>query len=344
MTPPRTANAARSRPVRWFEKGIASAASAALTFSDWQKCVEGSFTVYLHATDRVRPNSQTNALQGTVYWDAPKSIWLFVLIIGSVAAVIFTPSWSGVFVFLATTVLTVCAGHSVGMHRLLIHKSFQTPKWLEYLLVWLGVLVGMAGPFGMIRAHDMRDWHQRQTICPPHPSHNASFWRDAWWQLHCRFDLDHPPLFQIEPEIANDRIYCWMERHWRAQQLVLAVPLFLFGGVGFVLWGICTRGAVSLIGHWLIGHFGHKTAHQGWSVQGLPVQGYNLRGLGLIAFGENWHSNHHAFPHSAKLGLAKGQLDPGYWFIKSLEGLGLAHKILGPSDRPERSGLVKLEK
>ena len=35
------------------------------------------------------------------------------------------------------------------------------------------VTPGMAGPFGMIRAHDMRDWHQRQTVCPPHPSHGA---------------------------------------------------------------------------------------------------------------------------------------------------------------------------
>ncbi len=52
------------------------------------------------------------------------------------------------------------------MHRLLIHRSFTTPRWLEYLLVYLGVLVGMAGPFGMIRAHDMRDWHQRQVLCP----------------------------------------------------------------------------------------------------------------------------------------------------------------------------------
>lgn len=120
--------------------------------------------MHLHATDRVFPNSLTNAAQGTIFWDAQKSIWLFVMIAGGTAAIIFTPSLSGFMVFLGTTVITVCAGHSVGMHRLLIHKAFQTPKWLEYTLVWLGTLVGMAGPFGMIRAHDMRDWHQRQLI------------------------------------------------------------------------------------------------------------------------------------------------------------------------------------
>lgn len=297
----------------------------------------------LHATDRVFPDGSTNAVHGRIRWDATKSIWLFTMIAGGIAALTLTPSWSGFCVFIGTTGVTICAGHSVGMHRLLIHKSFQTPKWLEYILVWLGTLVGMAGPFGMIRAHDMRDWHQRQFKCPPHPSHGAGFWRDAWWQLHCRFDLYNPPLFDIEPEIANDGAYQWLERYWMAQQLFVAIPLFYFGGVGFVLWGICLRVAVSLIGHWMVGHFAHKSGHQGWAVSGLPVQGYNLNGLGLITFGENWHSNHHAFPHSAKLGLEKGQVDPGYWFIKSLETLGLANTILGPADMPEREGLTRLE-
>lgn len=300
--------------------------------------------VFLHATDRVFPTNVTNPVQGTIYWDAKKSIWLLVMTTGGVAAIVLTPSWGGLIVFLATTVITVCAGHSVGMHRLLIHRSFQTPKWLEYILVWLGTLVGMAGPFGMIRAHDMRDWHQRQVSCPPHPSHGAGFLRDAWWQMHCRFDLDKPPHFEIEPDIANDRFYCWVERHWMAQQLAVAVPLFLLGGIGFVLWGVCLRITISLNGHWIIGHLAHKRGHQGWIVTGLPVQGFNLRGLGLITFGENWHSNHHAFPHSARLGVEKGQLDPGFWFISFLKHVGLAYKVLGPSDHPEREGLIRADR
>ncbi len=297
----------------------------------------------LHVTERVSPETSTNAQKGAIRWDALKSIWLFLMIIGGIAAITLTPNWGGVLVFLGTTAVTICAGHSVGMHRLLIHKSFQTPKWLEYILVWLGTLVGMAGPFGMIKAHDMRDWHQRQSECPPHPSHGASFWQDAWWQMHCKFVLENPPRFQIEPEIADDRIYQWMERYWMSQQLFVAVPLYMVGDIGFVLWGVCLRVAVSLIGHWLVGHFAHKSGHQGWHIRGLPVQGYNLRGLGLITFGENWHANHHAFPHSARLGIEKGQADPGYWFIKCLEAMGLACKILGPSDQPEREGLTRVK-
>lgn len=296
----------------------------------------------LHATERVYPTPHTNPTEGMILWNAPKSLWLFAMMAGGLAAVTLAPSWGGFAMFLVTTAVTICAGHSVGMHRLLIHRSFQTPKWLEHMLVWLGTLVGMAGPFGMIRAHDMRDWHQRQTECPPHPSHGAGFWRDAWWQMHCKFELAHPPHFEIEPQIAQDRVYQWMERHWMAQQAFVAVPLFLLGGLDWVLWGVCLRVSVSLIGHWMVGHFAHKTGHQGWVVKGLPVQGYNLPGLGLITFGENWHSNHHAFPHSAKLGVEDGQLDPGFWFIKALEHAGLASAVLGPNDKPERDGLTKV--
>jgi fatty-acid desaturase len=238
--------------------------------------------------------------------------------------------------------VTICAGHSVGMHRLLIHRSFAAPLWLERVLVWLGTLVGMAGPFGMIRAHDMRDWHQRQTECPPHPSHGAGFWRDAWWQVHCTFQLAHPPAFRIEPAIAGDPFYRFVERTWMAQQIPLALVLWAFGGWAFVLWGVSLRIAVSLAGHWAVGHFAHKTGHQGWRVDGVPVQGYNLPGLGLLTFGENWHGNHHAFPHSARLGVEPGQADPGFMLIRVLARLGLADRVQGPASQPARDGLLRV--
>lgn len=295
----------------------------------------------LHATNRVFPLPDTSATQGRIRWAPQKSIWTFAHMGLGLGGIIALPHWDAALVFVVLTGVTICAGHSVGMHRLLIHRSFTTPRWLEYLLVWLGTLVGMAGPIGMIFAHDMRDWHQRQTVCPPHPSHGAGFWRDMWWQMHCTFDLDHPPHFQPEDHITHDRIYSFMEKHWMAQQLPLAVVLFACGGLPWVLWGISLRIWVSLTGHWLIGHYAHRTGHQGWRIAGLPVQGYNLRGLGLITFGENWHSNHHAFPHSAKMGVEAGQLDPGYLLIRMLAAIGLARDIQLPHSAPARQGLTR---
>ena len=127
-----------------------------------------------------------------------------------------------------------------------------------------------------------------------------------------------------------------------AQQLPLALGLYALGGMGLVLWGVSLRIAVSLIAYWAVGHAAHQGGHQGWEVRGLPVQGYNLRGLGLLTFGESFHGNHHAFPHSAKLGLEQGQVDPGYWLIRGLGVLGLAQAIKGPGSEPAREGLARV--
>lgn len=295
----------------------------------------------LLATERVHPGPDTTQ-DGTIEIDWPKALWLGLHAAFGLAGVLIWPEPAAAAVFVGLTAVTICAGHSVGMHRLLIHHAFACPRWLEHLLVWLGTLVGMAGPFGMMRAHDMRDWHQRQATCPPHPAHDAGFWRDAGWQLLCRYRLHNPPAFLIEPERRNDRVYIWMDRLWMAQQIPLAVLLYALGGWAFVAWGVSLRIAVSLIGHWAVGHFAHRRGHQGWRIAGLPVQGYNLPGLGLITFGENWHGNHHAFPHSARLGVEPGQFDPGYLFVRGLGALGLAWDIREPGSVPPRDGLTRI--
>ena len=299
--------------------------------------------VKLVATERVFPNPATRATQGHIVLEPAKTLWLCSMIAGGIIGLVLYFSWSALAIFIVLSALTLCAGHSVGMHRLLIHRSFTSPIWVERTLVYLGTLVGMAGPFGMIRAHDMRDWHQRQTQCPAHPSHDAGFLRDAVWQLCCSFQLKNPPDFQIEEATQNDKFYKFLEATWMLQQLPLAIALFYFGGIAWVLWGICLRIAVSLIGHWAVGHVAHKRGDQTWIVEGIPVQGYNLPSLGFITFGESWHGNHHAFPHSAKLGVEKNQSDTGFAFIKLLEYMGLASNIKGPKSELPREGLVRLE-
>ncbi|WP_236042344.1 acyl-CoA desaturase [Roseibium aggregatum] len=251
-----------------------------------------------------------------------------------------TFSWQAFALFLVLTAITICGGHSVGMHRLLIHRSFRTVPWVERFLVWLGVLVGMAGPFGMIRLHDFRDWGQRQSDCHEFFSHRSGFWKDAYWQLCCGIVLDREPIFRIEDNVANDRFYRLVEKTWMVQQLVVAVPLYLLGGLPFVVWGICCRVSVSLIGHWLVGYYAHQPKDNLLYVEGASVQGYNLPKFGVITFGEAFHENHHAFPKSARLGFLSGQTDPGWWLVMGLERLGLAWDVNTPETLEARTGLT----
>jgi fatty-acid desaturase len=294
------------------------------------------------STQRMISGPAENAVEGRVRWTPARSIWTGGFTLIALIAAPMTFSWEAFALFIVTSAVTLCAGHSVGMHRLLIHKSFNAPQWLENLLVYLGTLVGMAGPFGMIRAHDIRDWAQRQRECHDLFAHRQPFLQDAWWQMHCAVDLDHPPRFVLLPEEAGNSFYQFLERTWMAQQLPWAILFFAIGGWSWLVWGIAVRIAVSLTGHWLIGHFAHRRGHQGWEVDDVAVQGFNIPHLGLLTFGECWHGNHHAYPESARLGLESGQVDPGWWFIKTLETAGLATDPREPHNLVPRAGLRRL--
>ncbi len=298
---------------------------------------------------RIHARTPAQALAGAVRWSPVKSLFWFAM---AGAVLIFgwqTLSWGSFFVFLLSTAIVLCFGHSLGTHRRLVHNSYACPLWLEYLFVWLGTLVGMAGPLTMLRTHDTRDWAQRQPHCHDYFAHRSSFWRDGWWQMHCGLQLDEPPQFTPESRVANSRFYAWLERTWLAQQLIPAVPLYLWGGWDFIVWGVCARVAVCNTGHWLIGHFAHRDSphsHRHWHVSDAGVQGYNvhLSGLlrpltALLTFGECWHNNHHAFPGSARLGLQRDELDPGWWVLRLLQACGWAKQIKLPSNLPERESL-----
>lgn len=291
---------------------------------------------------RVHAAPGCDATDARVVWTPIQSIWTLVMTLAGVGGGALTFSWGAFALFFATTAVTIGLGHSLGMHRLLIHRSFACPKPIEYALVYLGCLVGMAGPFGMMRTHDMRDWAQRQAACHDFYGHRRSFFVDYAWQMHARLAHAHPPRFVIEPEVLNDPVYRFLERTWRWQQLAWAVLFFLLGGWAFVFWGVCLRVAVSLTGHWMVGHFAHRDGHQGWRVEGAAVQGYNLGLLALITFGESWHGNHHAFPGSARLGIEEDQPDPGWWTLMIAKRLGLAWDIVEPEDLPPRPALKRV--
>ncbi|HEX7038217.1 MAG TPA: acyl-CoA desaturase [Pseudomonadales bacterium] len=290
---------------------------------------------------RIRADG-ADPIAGRVVWAPHRSLWIGTMTAATVLVAPFVATPGALAVFLAGTGLTLCLGHSIGMHRRLIHRSFECPLWLEYLCVYLGTLVGMCGPLGMIAVHDLRDWAQRQRQCHPYLRHGTNLWRDAWWQLHCDLELDAPPELALEPRIAQSTFYGFLERTWMLQQLPWAMLFFTIGGWPWVLWGICARVTVSVTGHWLVGHYAHNRGTQSWLVDGAAVQGFNVRVAAIVSMGESWHNNHHAFPESARLGLLPGQIDVGWCVILLLARYGLAWRIRTPADLPARSRLRAL--
>lgn len=292
------------------------------------------------STHRVRQCDPSDVVDGRVHWEPVRSLWLTVMTLGATIGGAMTFTWGAFSVYVFSTATVLLLGHSLGMHRKLIHDSYQCPKWLEYFLVYCGVLVGLSGPLGLLRAHEMRDYAQRLPRCHGFLAHQQPFLLDGWWQLHCELRLARPPVVAIEQRITDDRIYCFLQRTWMLQQLPWALLLLWLGGWGFVCWGVCARVATGVTGHWLIGWFAHNRGDMHHEVRGACVQGRNIHLTSLLTMGECWHNNHHAFPGSARLGLYRGQWDPGWWTLLAMHRLGLAHGLRLPEHLPHRPELV----
>lgn len=168
-------------------------------------------------------------VEGWVRWDPVHSLWNGIMLSASLAFAPLLFSWSALLVFVVLTGATLLLGHSVGFHRRLIHRSFACPLWLERILVWIGTCVGMSGPLRMVRTHDLRDWAQRRSDCHDYLAHRRSMLVDGWWQLHCRLELARPPAFD-PGRAGSDPFYRFLEATWMAQQVPIALLLFVGGG------------------------------------------------------------------------------------------------------------------
>ena len=259
----------------------------------------------------------TGGMIGAFLWLAPSNTNLTSVILG-----------------LGLTYITLLLGHSVGMHRMMIHRSFKTKIWIRNVFLYLGTLVGVGAPSDVINTHDVRDWAQRAEDCHDFFSHRRGYFRDLTWQLFYRFKFEKPPEVNIEANLKNDPFIKHLDRYWRWHQLGLAILLFLIGGLPFVVWGLCFRVAISIIGHWTVTYICHNPGPGRWDVIASGVQASNLKApawlSGWLTHGECWHNNHHAFPESARVGIYDGQIDPAGWIIEKLEKYGLAYDVGKP--------------
>ena len=288
---------------------------------------------------RVKGNP-ASACEGAPHLDGFKLIWNGGMIATSFLAPIVW-SWPAILTFVVLTYLTMLLGHSIGMHRMMIHRTLRLPMLLARLLIYFGVLVGMGGPSRIIGVHDLRDWAQRLPDCHDFFSHRRGFWRDLSWQLFYRFEFRSRPEIIIESEIADDPFYRFLDRTWPLHILSLAAVFYIIGGWPMVIWCVSLRCALSVVGHWTITYICHNPGPGRWRVEGAGVQASNLRFMAFLTHGECWHNNHHAFPESARIGLDPGQWDPAWVVIRILEQLGIAKDVKRPRSENQRDDLIE---
>jgi stearoyl-CoA desaturase (delta-9 desaturase) len=282
-----------------------------------------------------RPSGRLPALNWVhIFW------WSAITVLGIILAP-FTFTWSGLAVCAILYVLTGL-GITLGYHRLLTHRSFRTPKAVEYALTVLGALGNQGGPLRWVAVHRIHHRHSDQNG-DPHSPQDGIWWAHLLWWMPYVPALDDPACYRrYVIDLAKSPVHRFLERYSVLLPFALAGSLFgagqLWGGVGlsWLVWGIFVRTALLYHATWLVNSATHMWGYQSHATRDHST---NLWWVALISLGEGWHNNHHAFPRSARHGLRWWEFDPTYLVIRLLGLVGLAREIRLPKV-PSSGGAV----
>lgn len=267
--------------------------------------------------------------EGRINWIT--SIFMGFFHLGAIAALFFF-SWKNLLAFVMMYFLAINVGIGMGYHRLLTHRGYRVPRWLELIISTCGTLALEGGPIFWVATH--RVHHQfSDHEGDPHTPHDGSWWAHAGWILSGRaLHSETALLGRYAPDLTRDPGQRWLSKyHW----LPLTITGFLqmgigyaFGGakgaLGMVLWGTFLRVVCGLHSTWLVNSANHM-----WGPRRFDTKDESRNNwiVALLTGGEGWHNNHHAHPVSARHGLVWYEFDINYYGIWVMEKMGLAKKV-----------------
>ena len=256
---------------------------------------------------------------------------LGLVFIHAVALLAFLPmffSWSGVLVAVIIAYCTGALGVTLNYHRTLTHRSLRLVKPLEYLTAIFGMLAFQGSPIEWVATHRVHH-ATSDTDQDPHSTKRGLSWAHIRWIVQKNANVPKPEeMGRYVPDLINEPFYQFIRPLHVPLQLVLAVALFAFGGWSWVIWGIFARLIFTYHTTWLVNSAAHAVGYQTYKTADRST---NSWWVALVSFGEGWHNNHHAFPFSARHGMAWYEIDPTWWIIKGLRALRLADKVRVPT-------------
>jgi fatty-acid desaturase len=243
--------------------------------------------------------------------------------IGAIAA-FFNFTWPALAVAIFLWWFAGSLGIGIGYHRLLTHRGFKAPRFVEYFLTTCGALALQGGPIAWVANH--RQHHSlAERAGDPHSPREGFWWSHMGWITNGV--SDHREIEsngRRVPDLSSDSFHTWISRWNYIPQIILAALLYAMGGMPFVLWGIFVRVVFS----WHATCFVNSAAHV-WGRRRFETldNSRNNWWVALMTFGEGWHNNHHAHPSSARHGLAWFEIDINWYGIWILRKLRLVDKV-----------------
>lgn len=253
-------------------------------------------------------------------------LFLIMFHVGAVAALFFF-TWQALA--MAAVLWWISGGFGIGMgyHRLLTHRGYKTPKWLEYTMTVCATLALEGGPIFWVATHRI---HHRFTDKPgdPHSPRDGKWWSHMGWILSGKaMHRSTAQLAPYVPDLMRDRFHVWISKwHW-VPLTVLGLTILAVFGWQVMLWTIFLRVTVGLHFTWLVNSATHL-----WGSQRFATgdDSRNSFWVALLTFGEGWHNNHHAHAQSARHGMRWWEIDLNWYGIQTLHLLGLARDIKLP--------------
>jgi stearoyl-CoA desaturase (Delta-9 desaturase) len=246
-------------------------------------------------------------------------------------------------------------GVTVGFHRLLTHRAFQTHHWLRCLLAALGSLSVQGPVIDWVADHRKHHTYTDEDGDPhsPHAGHGAGFagMLRGLWHAHTGWLFrthGQASSKRFAPDLLEDPAMRALNRAFPAIALASLLLPFLLGlalgggvlaaGLSALLWGGLVR--IFLVHHitWSINSICHFFGRRRFATDDHST---NVFWLALPSLGEAWHHNHHAFPRSAFHGLRWYELDPSGWLILALARVGLAWDVIRVTPERARARLAR---
>ena len=266
-------------------------------------------------------SAESSISRSTLHWDTMAAMIFFHA--GALAAVLWW-SWQGLLLALFLNWVAGSLGIGMSYHRLLTHRGYKAPKWVEYFLTTCALLALEGGPINWVathRIHHARSDHEGD----PHSPRDGRWWAHMGWLFSGpAMQHDEAVLRRWAPDLMRDPGHRFLNRFYWVPIVLLAAVLYWISGLQMVLWGVFFRVTLGLHSTWLVNSATHL-----WGSKRFKTtdDSRNNWWVALLTWGEGWHNNHHAHPVSARHGLAWYEIDINWMGIRALQMLGLAKSV-----------------
>lgn len=226
-------------------------------------------------------------------------------------------------------------GITLGYHRLLSHRSYRVPRWLEYLVVSGGYLSFEGSPIFWVTTHRL---HHKYSDKPGDPHSPIDGWWHSFlgWMLSPLVVYDAKESMRLCPDLYKDPVYRFLHcNHTRWHALLCLVLCVLFRVVILLTLGPLALAAnllgaaMPFLGALMVNSFGHMSS-LGYQNFKTGENSRNIWWVAMLSLGEGWHNNHHAIPSSARHGMFVHEPDLSWWMLRLMEAVGLASDIRVP--------------